>query len=88
MQIVELTDYSMVIMRDSTDPPWVSLGKTYSWAKKHHRGIEVGLLNTDGSGEITSIISSDMICTAGRLVLFFKDKIDSRYKLHSPVQIF
>lgn len=87
MRIVELSDYTMVIMKDSEDPPWVSVGKAYRYATKCNQHIEVGLLDNDG--EVTvCIASSDMVCTAGRLVLFFKDKIDSRYKLHSRVSVF
>ncbi len=86
MQIVEIGDCSMVIMKDSEDPPWVSVGKVYRHAVKCNQQIEVGLLGE--YGEVAMMISSDMIYTAGRLVLFFKDPIDSVFHLHDRVQIF
>ena len=84
MQIVELGDCSMVIMKDSEDPPWVSVGDTYRKAtrKDKKRKIRVWI---DASNNLSSMSSSDYIYTAGRLILFFKEDIKPDFKLHSCV---
>ena len=79
----------MVIMKDSQDPPWVTVSKPYRQAKDLNRAVEIGLF--EGDTEVATIYPeaiSDSICTAGRLVLFFKDKIDPKFKLHSKVLLF
>lgn len=84
MQIVELGDNTMVIMKDGEDPPWVSVGDVYRRASKYNRHIIVCVgdqLTTD------YLESSEYIYTAGRLVLFFKDNIPSRFKLHDKVYL-
>ena len=81
MQIVELGDCSMVIMKDSEDPPWVSVGDVYRKAKKWHNQIAVATPSMD-----CFIISSDFVYTAGRLVLFFKDDI-KEFSLHDKVDL-
>ena len=82
MQIVEMDDYSMVIMKDSEDPPWKGVGDVYREASKHGKKILV-----DKEDQLTYyyLESSDYIYTAGRLVLFFKDAIPSRFQLHDKV---
>ena len=39
MQIVELGDCSMVIMKDSEDPPWISVGDIYRHANDNYKRI-------------------------------------------------
>ena len=82
MQIVELGDCSMVIMKDSNDPPWVSVGDIYRDAVKTGRQILV-----DKGDQLTYhyLEASDFVYTAGRLVLFFKDTIPSKFQLHDKV---
>jgi hypothetical protein len=82
MQIVELGDCSMVIMKDSEDPPWVSVGNIYRRAIKYNDTILV-----DKGDQLTYhyLESSDYIYTAGRLILFFKDAIPDRFQLHDKV---
>lgn len=41
MRIVELGDYSMVIMKDSEDLPWMSVGATYRTAEGYRMRIAV-----------------------------------------------
>lgn len=84
MRIVELGDCSMVIMKDSEDPPWISVGSVYRSASRNGRNILV-----DSGDQLTSqyLESSDYVYTAGRLVLFFKDDIPSRFKLHDKVYL-
>lgn len=81
MQIVELGDYSMTIMKDSSDPPWISVGNFYRNADKYGHAIIVD------KGQITCHYNeaSDYIYSAGRLILFFKDKISDKYSLNDKV---
>ena len=81
MQIVELEDCSMVIMKDSCDPFWVSVGDVYRKANAH--GYNISVMSDDGTVDI----SSDYICSAGRLVLFFKDSIKDKFHLHASVSL-
>lgn len=83
MRIVEIGDCSMVIMKDSEDPPWVSVGNIYRQAKKYDCSI---LVDVDKITENCSE-SSDFVYTAGRLILFFKDDISSKFHLHDKVEI-
>ena len=82
MQIVELGDCSMVIMKDSEDPPWVSVGNVYREASRYGRTILV-----DKGNQLTFnyLESSDYVYTAGRLILFFKNDIPQRFQLHDKV---
>lgn len=82
MQIVELGDCSMVIMKDSEDPPWVSIGSIYRRAIKYNDTI---LVDKDDQLTYHYLESSDYIYTAGRLILFFKDAIPNRFQLHDKV---
>ena len=84
MQIVELGDCSMVIMKDSEDPPWKSVGSIYRFATENKRNIIV-----DKGDQITFhyLRSSEAIYTAGRLILFFKEAIPSKFQLHDKVTI-
>ena len=74
----------MVIMKDSDDPPWVSVGDVYRKAVRYRRNILV-----DVGDQLTFhyMESSDYVYTAGRLVLFFKDNIPSRFHLHDKVYL-
>lgn len=84
MQIVELGDYSMVIMKDSEDPPWENVGNIYRYADRY--GLSIGV----DVEQITMsyLESSDYICTAGRLILLFEDKIPDRFHVHDKVKLF
>ncbi len=82
MRIVELGDCSMVIMKDSEDPPWVSVGNIYRKASKYNENIIV-----DKGNQLTYnyVESSDYVYTAGRLVLFFKEDISKKFSLYDRV---
>ena len=82
MQIVELGDCSMVIMKDSEDPPWKNVGDAYREASKYRKKI---LVDVGDQLTFDYLEASDYIYTAGRLVLFFKDSIPSRFQLHDKV---
>ena len=79
MQIVELGDCSMVIMKDSEDPPWTSVGDIYRRASNYNQSIVV-----DKGDQLTYhyIEASDYVYTAGRLVLLFKEDISKKFFLH------
>jgi hypothetical protein len=84
MQIVELGDCSMVIMKDSEDPPWVSVGNIYMEAVNKKKSI---LIDKGNQISINYLESSDFVYTAGRLILFFKENIPPRFHVHDKVYL-
>ena len=91
MQIVELGDNSMVIMKDSEDPFWMSVGDIYRKAKNEEYSMAVGIFQyVNGSFEHKHNnfqIASEYIYSAGRLILFFKEAIYPMFHLHDKVYI-
>ena len=88
MRIVELSDYSMVIMKDSQDPPWYGVGDVYRQANSGNKTIAVErLLGEDPDFNAFGQTSEEYVYTAGRLVLFFSDPVDSQFKLHDRVYL-
>ena len=85
MQIVELGDCSMVIMKDSSDTPWDSVGNYYRHSKRWHEKITVIRYEPDNNCGLIKQVCSDTIYTAGRLVLFFSDPINPGFHLHDKV---
>ena len=86
MRIVELGDCSMVIMKDSEDPPWVSVGDVYRRAQKQHAKIVVAVPNNVPYG-YTFQKASDCVYTAGRLILYFDKKVKPDFHLHDKVTL-
>lgn len=82
MRIVELGENSMVIMKDSDDPPWSSVGDYYRDSTKRCSSI---LVDKDDQLTHYYLESSEFIYTAGRLILYFKDTIPSRFKVNDKV---
>ena len=82
MRIVELSDYTMVIMKDSDDPPWRSVGKI-AYMAEGYGSIIVDVEQIT----VNYITASDFVCSAGKLVLFFKDKIPDKFHLHDKVSV-
>ena len=84
MRIVELTEYTMVVMRDSDDPPWISLGDIYREAENYNCKLFV-----DTGDQLTySHLSTDKyVYTAGRLILYFEQKIPDGFHLHDKVTV-
>lgn len=83
MQIVELGDNTMVIMKDSCDPPWISVGSVYREASKYKYNIEVrSSLNL----RIVHIFDN-YIYSAGRLVLFSEKEINPEFNLYDTVKL-
>lgn len=87
MQIVELSDYSMVVMKDSEDSMRFSIGTIYRLAKQYRSRIYVKRIDADSDTYDAIQETDDCIYTAGRLVLFFKDHISSKFQLHDKVLI-
>ena len=83
MRIVELHDYSMVVMKDSEDPPWVNVGDFYREAVREGKSIMVDI------DQITYhyVVASDAIYSAGRLILYFDCPIPDRFHLHDKVAL-
>lgn len=86
MRIVELGDYSMVIMKDSDDPPWFSVGEVYRCAQKWGDTIivekEQEILKT-----VVRRAASSSIYTAGRLILFFQDTVIPDFCLNDRIYV-
>ena len=86
MQIVELGDCSMVIMKDSEDPFYVSIGSIYREAQWCGKPICVRK-DYQSKFEGWSGRASEAIYTGGRLVLFFKEPIPDSIHLHDKVAL-
>lgn len=84
MQIVEIGDYSMTVMKDSQDAWWWSLGSIYRYAKERDAHIGVHELK---SKEAKMYMSKEAIYTAGRMILFFEDSIKDAFQLHDKVDL-
>lgn len=86
MRIVELGDYSMVIMKDSDDHPWFSVGEVYRRAQDKGDIIivekELETLKT-----VVRRAASSSIYTAGRLILFFQDTVIPDFCLNDRIYV-
>ena len=84
MTILELGDYSMVIVKDSEDPYRRSLKKIYYEADFYDKKIIV-----DVGNQITHyyIEASEFLYSARSLILFFKDKITDRFHVGDKVTV-
>lgn len=87
MRIVELSEYTMTVMKDSEDPYWSSISGYYRTSLKH--GLSICVAKGDYPDEPENgVTSSDSVCSGGMLVLFFRDKINSEFKVGDKVQIY
>lgn len=84
MRIVELSEYTMVIMKDSDDPPWVNLGDIYRRVVTYNFPIFVDVGN---QMTVDYISAREYVYTAGRLILYFEQKIPDRFHLHDKVTV-
>ena len=90
MRIVELGDNSMVIMKDSEDPPWGSVGNSYRAAKRWMCPLKVRSINDGKSALATSnwMTSSESIYSSGRLILYFQnDNVSFCFKVGDRVEL-
>lgn len=84
MRIVELTEYTMVVMRDSDDPPWINLGDIYREAESYNCKLFV---DTGDQLTYSHLSTDEYVYTAGRLILYFEQKIPDRFHLHDKVTV-
>ena len=84
MRIVELGDCSMAIMKDSEDSYYMSIGAIYRRASAYNMSI---IVDKGDWPTINYLETKDYIYSAGRLILFFKETIDSRFHLHDKVYV-
>lgn len=84
MTILELSDYSMIIVKDSEDPYWINLRGIYDYANRCGMKIIV-----DAGNQITYkyVIASEFLYSARSLVLFFKEKLDDRFHAGDKVTV-
>lgn len=90
MKIVELGDYSMVIMKDSEDSPWFSIGKIYRQSQRSKGHPLLVRSRNDGMDALATsdwIKSSESIYSAGRLVLYFPDSIANVFNIGDKVEL-
>lgn len=85
MKIVELSDYSMTIMKDSEDPFYVSMSAIQKKKEKKGGSIRVCKYEEDYDPSYLGTPADDSICTAGRMILFFKDSIRDMFSLGEKV---
>lgn len=85
MQIVELGDCSMVIMKDSDDSMRFSVGKLF---RRIHEQLCCNIEVAKANDQRVYQTSSDSIYTAGRLLLFFKEAIRPEFQIHDKVIIY
>ena len=76
MQITELGDNSMVIMKDSSDYRNMTVGHYYRKALQYGDNLCLCVAKADGGDWHRA---SQMVYTAGRLILFFKKSINGIY---------
>lgn len=88
MRIVELSDYSMVIMKDSENTFFFSIGDIYRSAKERCFSIAVVKLNEDDSKNMPTAVSKDYIYTGGKLILYFDQSIKGLFNLQDRVSIY
>lgn len=77
MTIVELSDYSMTVMKDSEDPPWVSISRIGKYARLYVESVSTGNMEKP----------TDFVCSGRMLVLFFKDSISDKFKEKEKITI-
>ncbi len=88
MRIVEISDYTMVIMKDSDDPPWYSIGNFGDWPEKYrHMVFHAGILS-EKEREKDWVISESFLCTGGKLILYFKDPLPDRFHKGDKIFVF
>ena len=83
MQITEIGDNSMVIMKNSNDYMKATVGYYYRRAKKYGDNFCLCVAKENGEGDWHR--ACDMIYTAGRLILFFKKDISQWFALQDKV---
>lgn len=89
MRIVELSDYTMTIMKDSDDPFWFTVSSMHEMAKNKSLNL---FITSEEIGPMPkphhSAIANDSLSSAGKLLLFSADKIDPSFKIGDKVYLY
>ena len=64
-------------MKDSEYPYWLSISK---YRKEYEEGGLLEIVSIGPGKGLAQIRAESMVCTAGRMILYFKDKIPEVYK--------
>lgn len=78
MRIVELSDFSMTVMKDSEDRFYKGLGEIQERVERYGSFITVVKEKQeveDFHGTIQAE-ASESVCSGGKMILFFKDKLE------------
>jgi hypothetical protein len=77
MKVTEITDYSIVIMKDSEDKPWLSLREIEEWFHKYPIYGFI-LVNLDENNLIYKLFSDEfeLVVDSRVIVLLLKQKTD------------
>lgn len=88
MTAIQVSDYTMTIMKDSDDPYYFSIS---SFRKAHEEGcgIQVRVLKEESEeyDDEDWLIPESMVCTGGRMMLWFNDKIPETFKKGVKIEI-
>ena len=86
MRIVEISDYTIVVMKDSDDPPWLSISRYAEWKDRnimlYHAEVTSPIDQVDDC-----VISKEYICTGGKLIMYFADALPDNFKKGDKVLI-
>ena len=88
MTIVQVSDYTMTIMKDSDDPYYFSISSFREMYEKGC-GIQVRVLDEESEEKPDDdwLIPESMICTGGRMMLWFNDKIPETFKKGTKIEL-
>lgn len=88
MTAIQVSDYTMTIMKDSDDPYYFSIS---SFRKSYEEGcgIQVRVLKEESEeyDDEDWLIPESMVCTGGRMMLWFNDKIPETFKKGVKIEI-
>lgn len=82
MKVTEITDYSIVIMKDSEDKPWLSLTEIKDQLDLYSY-INLMLLNFDNNNTSYNLYNGkdfEAVCNGRILILLMKDNTESIIK--------
>ena len=85
MRIVDKSDYTITVMKDSEDPYWSSLGQYARNAKVINSSISICF--THPYAPPTVLNADDFVCGAGRLILYFGDRVPDSFSVGKKVYL-
>ena len=83
MTITEKSDYSLVIMKDSEDPYWISM--------REFEGEEIMIYGYDTNKNVSYshyLSPKDFVCNARMLIAYFDNKVPDEWSVYDRVIIF